>query len=247
MEIEEYERVAAAEDDHWWYRNTRALVADLLEPWLAGRGHLRVLDAGCGPGGNGAWLASYGTVVGVDRSDDALELVRTRRPEILPARGDLRALPIASAVVDVVTAITVLHAVDDDAAAMRELARVLAPSGVLVVVEPAFASLRRTHDATVHGQRRYRRAHLAALAERAGLQVRRTTYAYSFLAPPAAALAALDRRAHGRPNHGTASDVERRSLDRVFAPLARAERRLLTHVDLPAGTSAIVVATAPGG
>ena len=29
----------------------------------------------------------------------------------------------------------------------------------------------------------------------------------------------------------------------VFAPLATAERRLLTHVDLPVGTSLVVLAT----
>ena len=34
VEIEEYARIAAAEDDHWWYRNTRAVMADLLGPWL---------------------------------------------------------------------------------------------------------------------------------------------------------------------------------------------------------------------
>ena len=58
METEEYARIAAVEDDHWWYRNTRALVGEMLAPWL-GRDQ-RTLDAGCGPGGNGAWLAAHG-------------------------------------------------------------------------------------------------------------------------------------------------------------------------------------------
>jgi hypothetical protein len=55
VEHGEYARIAAAEDDHWWYRNTRRLMADLLDPWLAR--DQRILDAGCGPGGNGSWLA----------------------------------------------------------------------------------------------------------------------------------------------------------------------------------------------
>ena len=63
MEVEEYARIAAAEDDHWWYRNTRALMADLLAPWL-GTGQ-RILDAGCGPGGNGAWLALWGGSIAI--------------------------------------------------------------------------------------------------------------------------------------------------------------------------------------
>ena len=30
MEVEEYARIAAAEDDHWWYRSTRTLLEQLL-------------------------------------------------------------------------------------------------------------------------------------------------------------------------------------------------------------------------
>ena len=58
--------------------------------------------------------------------------------------------------------------------------------GAVLLVEPAFAALGRAHDVTVHGRRRYRRAELAELATAAGLTVQRATYAYSFLAPPAA-------------------------------------------------------------
>ena len=89
MEVHEYARIAAVEDDHWWYRNTRALVADQLGAELATRRDLRILDAGCGPGGNGAWLAEHGVVVGVDRARDALRFVRERRPQLTPVLGDL--------------------------------------------------------------------------------------------------------------------------------------------------------------
>ncbi|HEX5585844.1 MAG TPA: class I SAM-dependent methyltransferase [Acidimicrobiia bacterium] len=254
MEVEEYARIAAVEDDHWWYRNTRALVADLLTPRLRDRTDLRVLDAGCGPGGNGAWLAGHGTVVGVDRSSDALRFVRERRRAVLPVLGDLTRLPLATGAVDVAIAVTVLYAVDDDDAALRELARVLAPEGALVLVEPAFPSLRREHDATVHGRRRYRRAPLRTRVEQTGLRVERATYAYSFLAPAAGGLALLDRARHRRrPPEvhdtpavgGSASDVERRALDAVFAPMGHAERRALARVDLPVGTSVLVLASKP--
>jgi hypothetical protein len=50
-------------------------------------------------------------------------------------------------------------------------------------------------------------------------------------------------RLRPRPVSGAGSDVERRVLDRVFAPLARLERRRLRHADVPFGTSAVVVAT----
>jgi SAM-dependent methyltransferase len=187
-------------------------------------------------------LARHGTVVGTDIATDALRFVHDNRPEMLPARADLQALPFATGSFDHVIAITVLYTVTDDARAMHELARVLRPGGAAVFLEPAFESLRRAHDTTVHSRRRYRREELAGLAAAAGLTPRRVTYAYSFLAPPAAALGLVDRV---RPPAAGASesDVERRALDAAFAPLARAERRLLRRHDLPVGTSAIVLAT----
>lgn len=244
MEVEEYARIAAAENEHWWYRNTRALAADLLASRLSGA--RRILDAGCGPGGNGAWLAEYGTVVGVDVSPDALAFVRARRPELRPVLGSLEALPFPDRSFDAVLGITVLYTVEDDVVAFRELSRVLAPGGALLLLEPAFESLRREHDVTVHGRRRYQRAELVGLARENGLTVQRSTYAYSFLAPPAAVLGAFERMR--RPSAAadrtaTASDVERRALDRVFAPLAKAERRMLSRRDMPFGTSVIVVAS----
>ena len=240
MEIEEYARVAAAEDDHWWYRNTRALMADLLRPWLA-TGQ-RILDAGCGPGGNGAWLRTHGQVVGVDVAREALAFVRARRRETLPVCASAEQLPFDDGVFDVAVGITLLYTVDDDVAALGELARVLRVGGAVLLLEPAFESLRRAHDVTVHGLRRYRRHELAARATRSGLRVRRATYAYSFLAPPAAVLAVLERKGTQTPRD-TGSDVDRRALDQVFAPLARAERRWLNQHDVPVGTSVVVVAT----
>lgn len=240
MELEEYARIAAVEDDHWWYRNTRALAADLLAPWL--HRTERLLDAGCGPGGNGAWLAEHGAVVGVDLSPDALTFVRARRPDTTPVQASIEALPFADGSYDAVVGLTVLYTVPDDAAAVRELARVSRPGGALLLVEPAFAALGRAHDATVHGRRRYRRTGLADLVTAAGFTVQRCTYAYSFLAPPAATLGALDRLRRRR-DQPAGSDVERRALDRVFAPLADRERRWLAHHDLPVGTSVIVLAT----
>ena len=94
----------------------------------------------------------------------------------------------------------------------------------------------------MHGRRRYRRAQLAELVTAAGLTVERTTYAYSFLAPPAAALGVLDR-ARPRRTTTTRSDVDRRTLDRVFAPLAGVERSWLARHDVPFGTSVVLLAT----
>lgn len=246
MEIEEYARIAAAEDDHWWYRSTRAVMAGLLEPWLHADGPRgRVLDAGCGPGGNGAWLAAHGSVVGADLSLDALGFVRARRPELAPVCAGLERLPFPDATFDVVAAITVLYCVDDDRRAVHELARVVRPGGAVLLIEPALRWLTRAHDKTVHSRRRYTRPQLVERARMAGLTVTRATYVYSFLVPPAATLALAERlRPHATTDAG--SDVERGGLDPLFARLGRVERTWLRRHDVPIGSTVAVVATRPG-
>ena len=242
MEPEEYGRIAAAETGHWWYRNTRAWVAELLAPHL--RSGITVLDAGCGPGGNGAWLGSLGTVVGLDREMNALSYVAERHAATRPVRGTVAALPFADATFDVVLSLTVLYSIRDDAQAVSEFARVTKRGGVLVLLEPAYEAFRREHDRTVHGVRRYRVRELRRLVENAGWRVRRDTYAYSFLVPAAAVLAVADRFRHGLPEsaNGTSSDVERRSFDRLFAALARAETHYIQKHRMPLGLSVIVLA-----
>ena len=207
------------------------------------------LDVGAGPGGNGAWLGEYGTVVALDVEPIALEYVRSQRPGLVPIQGSAIALPIASATVDVVLALTVLYHIDDDGAAFREIARVLRPGGVALVLEPAFSMLYREHDALTHGVRRYRKADLRRLALDAGLNVSRATYAKSFLFAPAAIIALLQRLSKDRDTSKSnlpRSDLEPRRFDALagalFGGMARIENRVLRHRDLPFGTSVLIVA-----
>ena len=46
------------EEAHWWYGATRALLTDVLSPYLDSSE--RVLDAGGGTGATGAWLGEHG-------------------------------------------------------------------------------------------------------------------------------------------------------------------------------------------
>jgi hypothetical protein len=94
--------IAAAEDDHWWYRNTRALIAGLCNRRHRATHH----RAGCGPGGNGAWLASHGRVIGVDLAQEALEFVRARRPATAPVMASAALRPLTA--FDVAVGITLL-------------------------------------------------------------------------------------------------------------------------------------------
>jgi SAM-dependent methyltransferase len=77
-------------------------------------------------------------------------------------------LPFSTASVGAVQAYEVLEHLDDDAAAIRELARVLAPGGRLVVSTPLHGDRWHAFDRIVGHARRYEPAALVALVESDG-------------------------------------------------------------------------------
>ena len=96
----------------------------------------RILDAGCGSGPLSAALrARHAVVTGVDASAAMVDLARERLGEDADLHvADLGApLPFADAAFDDVVASLVLHYLEDWAAPLAELRRVLRPGGRLLV------------------------------------------------------------------------------------------------------------------
>lgn len=107
-----------------------------------------VLDAGCGSGTKSLALASRGyKVQAIDFSDVILERAKAEAagqglaPYITFAQGDLTALTIPSDSIRRAVCWGVLMHVPDISAAVSELARVMAPNGLLIVSEGNFRSL----------------------------------------------------------------------------------------------------------
>jgi malonyl-CoA O-methyltransferase len=96
------------------------------------------LDAGCGTGRYLRILEARGaaTIIGVDLTPEML--VRARRPGATIVRGDLCAIPLASASIDVAICGLALNDVAAVDQALHELGRVIRPGGQMVcsVVHP---------------------------------------------------------------------------------------------------------------
>ena len=217
MEQSEYTTMAAVELRHWWYRGMRAISAALLARPYGERRDLRMLDAGCGTGGDARSLARYGHVVGLDFASEAAALVGASLPGRF-ARGSVLALPFAANSFDLVTSFDVLYhqGVPDEALALAETRRVLCPGGRVLLRLPAYEWLRSRHDRQVHTRRRYTAREARQLLEAAGFVVERVSYALCLLFP----LPALSRLAERfTPDQGTTS-----ALGLPFAPLNAALR-----------------------
>jgi SAM-dependent methyltransferase len=142
----------------------------------------RVVEVGCGVGNFTATLLDRDVVIAVDNDPDCLDRLRDRfpnQPNLHAIAGDASDdafLEVARFRPDSCVCLNVLEHIEDDERALRNMAAVLAPDGVVVLLVPAFPSLHGPIDGNLGHWRRYRRSGLARLAEAAGLRLRRAHY-----------------------------------------------------------------------
>ncbi|MEP7048080.1 MAG: class I SAM-dependent methyltransferase [Ilumatobacteraceae bacterium] len=239
MDDDEYQRMVAAGDRHWWYRSTRALLEMLMAPHLAQvDGSALCLDAAGGSGATGSWLADRATTVLDDFEASTLVAAERDHAGYRPVRADLNHLPHPASSFDVVLCVTALyHKMNPDPqVVVDEFARVAKPGGLICLMEPGVKRLWRGHDEVTGGARRFSLDDMRSLVRAAGLDLVRATGAYSFLVPPAALMGVLER---GKNK----SDVGRNEggLGGALGHVAGAERMLLRRVSLPFGLSVIAI------
>lgn len=229
------------EDRHWWYRGRWAVVEALLE-----RVDLppepRILDAGCGTGGNLVKFGRIGRASGVEPSPEAVGFCRERGLERVQQAG-LEALPFEDDSFDLVAATDVVEHVAAEQQALRELRRVAVPGGTMLLTVPAYMWLWSPEDVNLHHQRRYTRKRLRRAVEEAGWEPLAATYFNTLLLPPIAAAKKLRRSSEG------SGDLDRTPawLDGLLSLPMRMEARLIgAGIGLPAGVSVGIVCRNPG-
>jgi SAM-dependent methyltransferase len=194
MEWPEYERMYRVEDSHWWFVGRRQLARVLIERYSASRPTQRILDIGCGTGGNLAFLARWGDGFGVDLSPLALDLAcRRRLPRLVQASG--LALPYADQSFDLVTLFDVLYHrwISDDDQVVGEAYRVLRPGGWLLLTDSALPSLWSVHDEIYYARQRYILEAVRAKLSGVGFQAGVFSYANALFLPFVAATRLVTR------------------------------------------------------
>jgi SAM-dependent methyltransferase len=137
----------------WWWARTRLALSVLRQNQV--RPPATVLDVGCGWGTNldALELAGY-RATGLDVSRQILNLID--RPERRLVEADLnQTLPAGFEPSDAALLLDVLEHLDDDQSALRKVAQLLKPGGLLVVTVPALPDLYSEFDRIQGHRRRY--------------------------------------------------------------------------------------------
>jgi SAM-dependent methyltransferase len=119
--------------ENYWFRR-HEVVYERLAPRCTG---LDVLEAGCGEGYGADLIAEVARgVIALDYDDAAVAHVRAHYPRVTAMQGNLVELPLPDGSVDVVVNFQVIEHLWDQARFIAECARVLRPSGLLMVSTP---------------------------------------------------------------------------------------------------------------
>ena len=234
-----YDRMAAHDSTHWWYRARREVLADYLTRYAALPRYARILEIGCGTGHNLPMLARFGSVEAIE-IDPAARGIASERLGRAVGDAPLPELPgVERGVYDLIAVLDVVEHIADDVAALAAMRERLAPGGKILITVPAHRWMWSAHDVVNHHHRRYSKRTLRRAIEAAGLRPRKLAYLNSLLFPLAAA-ARVAGRVTGREDSDDSPPAK--PLNMAFERIFRVERHLVGRVPMGPGVSIVTLA-----
>ena len=233
-----YDRMAAHDSTHWWYRARRDILADYLTRYGDLPKDARILEIGCGTGHNLPMLARFGTVDAIEIDTAAREIASERLGKPV---GDapLPALPgIERGHYDLIAVLDVVEHIEDDVAALAAMADRLRPGGKILITVPAHPWMWSAHDTVNHHFRRYSKKALATAIRKAGLRHNGLRWFNSLLFPAAVA-ARVAGKLRGKDDSDDSPPAK--PLNAAFEKIFGLERYLVGRVPLPPGLSIITL------
>lgn len=176
------EKAAQLEDTLWWLQGRKHIIRNYLQKASIEKKIEKIMDIGCGSGGNFDVLAEFATVVGVERSHSLASRARSRGIAAAVYEEDFFDLPDYHKI-DLFTLFDVLEHIKYDFEFFKKLKRSAPPDHMVFISVPACQFLYSDHDCLLHHYRRYSRKKLNALLRNNGYEITRSGYFMFFLFP----------------------------------------------------------------
>lgn len=235
-----YYEMHVSEDVHWWFVARRLILRKVLDRFYCKRGSGKVLELGCGSGGNLQMLKDCGSLCAIELDDNARNWANARNlchvekgtlPYDIPFSGKF----------DLICMLDVLEHIDDDLGTLQVVRDKLNENGILIVTVPAYQFLWSSHDVVNNHKRRYRRKQLIDIFRVAGLKVKYASYFNTILFP----LVAACRLLNNLVGKQECSDIKLPSphTNKILTWFFSSERFFLPHISFPFGVSILLVAS----
>jgi len=241
MELAEYAQMEQQEQNYWWHIGRRKVLQQVLWKRIPQGQNLDILDVGCGTGINYHWLKSWGRVVGLDPSPEALSYCRTKQVYDDLIQADGADLPYHQQF-DLITAFDVLEHIPDDRLALQSWFATLKPNGSVYLTVPAYQWLFSAHDKALHHQRRYSTRELSQKLKQVGFKIKFISPFFWFTFPLVVLVRLLTKASPPKTSYVATSS----GLSQLLVKLSSLEANFLSAKhQLPYGSSIVVLATKP--
>jgi SAM-dependent methyltransferase len=189
-------------------------------------------------------------VIGADYVGAPLQALGRAQPDLPLLQIDLTRCPLPDASVNALVALNVLEHIEDDAAAVRHIYRVLKPGGVAYIELPAGPGLFDVHDKVLMHYRRYTLHDAVDLFEAAGFTIEHPTH-LGFLVWPAFVAVKLRNKRHLAATEEVQRAIVAKSIRGTKSSPAmrlamRAETALSKLGSFPVGVRVVLTAVKPG-
>ena len=182
MQLPQFEVHAATEDKHWWFLARREIVSELLKQ-ISPKPE-KIVDVGCGTGGNTAALASEYSCLGIDPIPEAIAFAKEKFPDAEFIQGYApQDIQDQMHDADIVMLMDVLEHIEDDFLFVSELLSSMKPGAHLLLMAPADPTLWGPHDKGFEHFRRYTLDRLRLLWKDLPVTERLVSYCNSRLYP----------------------------------------------------------------
>lgn len=165
------------ERNHWWFTARLHLLKTAIQTHIPASSQktLKILNVGAATGVTSQMLESFGDVTSLEYDKQCCIFLK-EKTGINAVNASLTDLPFEDNSFDIICGFDVVEHIEDDEKAIREIKRVLTPSGHFFLTVPAFQFLWSNHDVVNHHYRRYTKRTFLSLLQSNGLQVSFSSY-----------------------------------------------------------------------
>ena len=236
MNRELYLDLDKLEDRHFWFKGRREIILSVLKKYapLERSSNFKVLELGCGTGGNLVFFEKYfPQICGSEINDLAIEIAesKTTRPV---KKGELPNGLEYDEKFDFIFLFDVLEHVEEERESLVAIKELLKKGGKAVITVPAHQFLWSQHDVDHMHYRRYTKKTLMEVTSLAGYHVNYISYFNFFLFP----LVFLVRKLGGGENNTRKMNPV---INFICYVIFSSEKYILNFFRFPTGVSLISV------